>query len=144
MYRVADARDEAKPVLREALPGSASSWTPSLARCLEPTGRYAWSVRVATGEDVSHWSQPNLFQVASAPSKTEFEEAVAVVQRYVAARNKEEVTSARNRSTAAATSRETFADSPAPLAPAATELTIIMIEQPFCVVLLTAFVEASN
>lgn len=37
--------EEAAPILRHGLPAGASSWTPPLAKCLAPGGRYAWAVR---------------------------------------------------------------------------------------------------
>ena len=83
-YRVGEEGEEL-PVLRETLPGSASSWTPSLARCLERGAQYAWSVRAVGRKGASQWSSPSLFTVASGPSQLEFEEAFAVVRRYMAA-----------------------------------------------------------
>lgn len=68
-------------VLSVSLPGSSSGWTPSLGECLEPGGRYAWSIGI--GES---WSEASLFRVASGPSEAEFEEALAVVRRYLGER----------------------------------------------------------
>ena len=76
---------EAEPLLRERLPGGASSWTPSMARCLAPGQRYAWLVRSHGEEEASDWSEPRLFQVAAAPSAAEVEQALSVLQAYLAA-----------------------------------------------------------
>jgi hypothetical protein len=83
VYRVGDSED-AEPVLRETFAGSVNGWTPSLDRCLERGGQYAWSVRAVGGGDASVWSSPSLFEVASGPSEAEFEEAVEVVRQYLA------------------------------------------------------------
>ena len=61
------------PVLRQRLPAGAGSWTPPADRCLEPGGRYAWSVRPLLSprrEPLSGapWSEPLLLEVlAEAP-----------------------------------------------------------------------------
>ena len=77
VYRLTEEGEEAQPVLRQTFTGSASSWTPSLDRCLERGGQYAWSVRAVGREGSPGWSAPNLFEVASGPSEAEFEEALA-------------------------------------------------------------------
>jgi hypothetical protein len=84
VYRVGDKSEEAKPVFRKTLAGSASSWTPSLDLCLRRGGRFAWSVRSVSRKGESEWSIPRLFEVASGPSEVEFEEAVEIVRRYLA------------------------------------------------------------
>ena len=56
VYRLVEEGEEAQPVLSETFAGSASSWTPSLDRCLERDGRYAWSVRAIGAEEASEWS----------------------------------------------------------------------------------------
>lgn len=84
VYRLGDDSEEAKPVLQETFAGSASSWTPSLDRCLERGGQYAWSVRAIGGSEASEWSAPSLFEVAAGPSEAEFEELLALVKRYPA------------------------------------------------------------
>jgi len=86
VYRVEEESEEAEPELRENLSGSASSWTPSLGRCLERGGEYAWSVRAVGRKGTSDWSPPSLFQVVLGPGEVEFEEAVQIVQRYLARR----------------------------------------------------------
>lgn len=80
IYRVSreDAEGPPERVLSVTLPGSAQGWTPSLGQCLESGGRYAWSV--GAGGD---WSEASLFQVSTAPSVAEVEEAMAVLRRYV-------------------------------------------------------------
>lgn len=91
-YRIAE--EGAEPVLRASLPGSASSWTPSLDRCLEQGGRYGWSVRAHGRRESSEWSRPRLFEIASAPTATELEEVLRVVRRYLADRDASEPESA--------------------------------------------------
>jgi len=83
-YQLRGKGEEARPVLQQRVSGSALSWTPSLDRCLERGGRYAWSVRAVNAEGESGWSQPSLFEVASVPTEMEFEEALQVVRRYLA------------------------------------------------------------
>ena len=83
LYDVGEKREGAEPVLRQTFAGSVASWTPSLERCLERGGQYAWSVRAMDRKEASEWSSPSLFQVASGPSESEFEEALAVVRSYL-------------------------------------------------------------
>ena len=82
---VSEVSEEAGPALSQHIAGSALSWTPSLDRCLERGGRYAWSVRAIGKKGSSDWSPPSLFEVAPGPSQMEFEEALTVVHRYLAA-----------------------------------------------------------
>ena len=82
-YTIEEDAEEPRVVLRRSLPGSASSWTPDLERCLERGIEYAWSVRALGAQGTSEWSAANLFQVAAGPSEVEFEQALAVVQRYL-------------------------------------------------------------
>ncbi len=74
-----ESEERPQPVLSVTLPGAAHGWTPALEQCLEPGGRYAWSVRA--GGD---WSEASLFEVSAAPSVAEVERAMAVLRRYVA------------------------------------------------------------
>lgn len=83
IYRLGEEGEEAQPVLRQRISGSALGWTPSLDRCLERSGRYAWSVRAVGSKKASKWSGPRLFQVASGPSAAEFEAALDVVRSYL-------------------------------------------------------------
>lgn len=76
---------QAEAALRERLPAGASSWTPSMERCLAPGGRYAWLVRADGDAGASDWSEPRLFQVAAGPSPAEVEQAMAVLEAYMAA-----------------------------------------------------------
>lgn len=79
VYRVPEEGPDGPPelVLSITLPGAANGWTPSLSQCLEPGGRYAWSVG-AGGE----WSEATVFDVAAAPSLAEVKEAMTVLRRY--------------------------------------------------------------
>ena len=83
VYRLGEDGEEARPVLRETFAGSVSGWTPSLSRCLERGGQYAWSVRAVSRRQPSDWSSPSLFEVAAGPSEVEFDAAVAVVRQYL-------------------------------------------------------------
>jgi hypothetical protein len=87
VYAVGEESEEARPVLRQTVPGTANGWTPSLESCLDRGGQYAWSVRATGGKEASEWSSPSLFEVASGPSQAQFEEAVAVVRAYIAERH---------------------------------------------------------
>jgi hypothetical protein len=82
-YSLEEDVEEARVVLRQSLPGSASSWTPGLDRCLERGIEYAWSVRALGANGTSEWSAASIFQVAAGPSKEEFEQALALVERYL-------------------------------------------------------------
>ena len=48
--------ESAVAVLRERLPGGATSWTPTVERCLSP-GRYAWAVRPIDADGAAAWSR---------------------------------------------------------------------------------------
>ncbi len=80
VYRIDGDIEETQPTLRERLAGTVGSWTPSVDHCLEPGGKYAWSVRAAGDHELGEWSPPRLFQVASWPSQEELAEAVALVR----------------------------------------------------------------
>lgn len=87
VYGLGDGTEGETPVLRQRFAGSVFSWTPSLDSCLARGSRYAWSVRAFVDKSetgASQWSAPSLFEVAAGPSEAEFEEALAVVQRYLA------------------------------------------------------------
>ncbi len=79
VYRVLDGEMARAPelVVQQTLPGAAQGWTPSLGLCLEPGGRYAWSIGTQ-GE----WSSARLFEVAAAPSAAEVDDALSVLARY--------------------------------------------------------------
>lgn len=81
VYRLGEELEDAEPVVQESFPGSVSSWTPSLDLCLERGGRYAWSVRAASREAVSDWSQPRLFQVVPRATDEGSGEAVALLRQ---------------------------------------------------------------
>ena len=69
MYRLGEEGEEAQPVLRQTFAGTASSWTPSLDRCLERGGRYAWAVQSVGQSKAGTWSSPRLFEIASPPGE---------------------------------------------------------------------------
>lgn len=91
VYRVGDQGEEAEPMLSQHIAGSAFAWTPSLHRCLERGGHYAWSIRAMLGSEASDWSSPSFFQIASGPSAEEFEHAIEVVRQYLATQVVKEV-----------------------------------------------------
>lgn len=84
VYRLGREGEETPPVVRESFAGSVSSWTPSLDRCLERGGRYAWSLRGWRGRKPSDWSPAMLFQVATGPAAAEFRAVRAILQEYLA------------------------------------------------------------
>jgi hypothetical protein len=88
VYRVTGDSEDTTPVLRQSFSGSVFGWTPSLDRCLDRGGRYAWTVRAVGVKETSEWSTPSLFEVASGPSEAEFEAAMAVVQEYLQGRGR--------------------------------------------------------
>ncbi len=124
VYRLRSEGDQEAPLIRKNISGSALSWTPSLDRCLERGGRYAWSVRAMGAKDESEWSQPNLFEVASGPSEVEFEAAVEVVQAYLAARDEEAAQAASSASLPKVGESVSGESSGASAAPAATQLSV--------------------
>jgi hypothetical protein len=65
-----ETADPPERLLEITLPPGATGWSPALEQCLEPGGRYAWSVGMA-GER----SEANLFQVPRPPSTTAIGEA---------------------------------------------------------------------
>jgi len=76
----------ATEVLYTRLPGGATSWTPTLADCLAPGGRYAWfvgAVHDPEAEEVSEWSAPKLFTVSRTPQAREVKEALGLLRRFI-------------------------------------------------------------
>jgi hypothetical protein len=59
-----EAAEQVSAALSVELPGSASSWTPPLRRCLGAGRTYAWRVGAVTGEEEPAWSEPAWFEVA--------------------------------------------------------------------------------
>lgn len=94
VYSTEEERAGLPPVLNQRIAGSASSWTPSLDRCLERGGSYAWSVRAMGTNEPAEWSAPRLFDVAAGPSQEEFDRALVVVQQYLASSHPTESESA--------------------------------------------------
>lgn len=67
VYRVDEqAAEQVSVVLSVGLPGSASSWTPPLQRCLGAGATYAWRVGAVAGEGEPAWSEPAWFEVPGA------------------------------------------------------------------------------
>jgi len=89
VYRVGEEPRDAEPVLQQRLPGSASSWTPALARCLESGGRYAWTVRAIDDRAESEWSELRLFELTAEPTRLEVERALWTLRRYLASESGE-------------------------------------------------------
>ena len=85
VYRLGEEGEEARPVMRRAVAGSASAWTPSLDLCLERGGEYAWSVRALTQTEASDWSRPSIFRVADSPSLEQIARALVVLEDYLRA-----------------------------------------------------------
>ena len=72
-----------RPSLTASLPPRVQSWTPPGDRCLEPGGRYAWSIRMVGREDEG-WSEAMLIEVSAAPTVREIEAALATLRRHLA------------------------------------------------------------
>jgi hypothetical protein len=125
VYGLGGDGEEAKPVLRQTVAGSASSWTPALDHCLERGGQYAWSVRSVGREDGSDWSAPALFQVA-APTVEEFQEALEVVRQYLGTQAGVEATGGASTGATAESepSNEPTTTSPVPAGAATTQLSV--------------------
>lgn len=126
VYQVGEEGQEAEPVLKQEFPGSASSWTPPLKSCLNRGDHYAWSVRAHVRKGASEWSPPSLFEVASGPSEAEFEEALQVVQQYLATRSgvQEEGVAATETAAEPEPSPETATSPPSPAAVGTTQLRV--------------------
>jgi len=71
VYSLSSSDRDAQPVLEQSFPGQVSGWTPSLDRCFDRGGGYAWSVRAVGRADESEWSEARLFQIAEGPSLAE-------------------------------------------------------------------------
>jgi hypothetical protein len=54
--------------ISQVIPAAATSWTPSLGRCLRPGGTYAWAVRERGeyGRPDGEWSEWTIFEIAGA------------------------------------------------------------------------------
>jgi len=81
--------NEPQPRIEQQLPYGAQSWTPSLGQCLNLGGRYAWAIRGIGKGATGEWSEPALFTVVTSPNEQAFREALASVQRYLAATDAE-------------------------------------------------------
>ncbi len=85
VYAVEPRGAGAELVLSETLNGGVTVWTPPLDRCLERSGRYAWSVRAKVPDGLTEWSAAAFFQVAAGTSEAELRQIVEAVRRFVAA-----------------------------------------------------------
>lgn len=88
----AEGSTEAEPELlaRVQLPAGSTGWTPSLGRCPERGGSYAWSVRALETARAGEWSEASLFEVSDVPSAAEVEAAVETLRRYLRAEEEAE------------------------------------------------------
>jgi Chaperone of endosialidase len=99
-----DDAGELEPVLQVDLPAGLGSWTPDLARCLEPGTSYAWSVRAVLAGGANLWSEASLFRISAEPSSQEVEEALDILGRWEASRSPEDAAAAKaERDTASTT-----------------------------------------
>ena len=122
---VLDLSDSENPVLvySRRIEGAALAWAPSREECLAPGRVYAWLVRAdVAGGGLGEWSAPRRFRVPGVPSIEEVDAALALLERWRAARpgvssagGGSSPTSATGRSTGASGERST-ADAEAPLA----------------------------
>jgi len=124
VYRLGEEGEEAQPVLRQDFAGSVYGWTPSLDRCLERGGQYAWSIRAEGRKGLSEWSAPSLFEVAAGPNEAEFEEALVVVRQYLAASGQADADVPDQSEFPSEKSLRAASNSLAPLAPATTQLSV--------------------
>ncbi len=127
VYEVGEDEQDARPVLKQEVPGSASSWTPPLDSCLARGGQYAWSVRAVGQKAASEWSAPSLFEVAARPSEAEFETALEVVKSYLAVEREraESVSDAKESTAVGEPERPSTGGAPGTrAAPAATQLSV--------------------
>ncbi|MEJ2084119.1 MAG: hypothetical protein P8Y44_00380 [Acidobacteriota bacterium] len=70
-------------VLEVELPAGASSWTPSVDRCLAPGGTYVWLVQAVADGRPGGWSEGHYFRVSPRPSADEVALAFEILQRYL-------------------------------------------------------------
>ncbi|MDH5423162.1 MAG: DUF1566 domain-containing protein [Acidimicrobiia bacterium] len=125
VYRFGEDAEKPQPVLRRSFAGAVSGWTPSLDRCLERGGRYAWSVRAVSQSKTSEWSPASLFEVASGPSAAEFETAVETVRSYLRARREGAAPATEDSADWSTTEAPLFGETQFPLAPSpGTQLTV--------------------
>lgn len=68
--KLATGSETLRAVIVQAIPAPATSWTPSLDRCLRPGGTYAWAVREKGeyGRSDGEWSEWTIFEIAAASS----------------------------------------------------------------------------
>ena len=87
VYRLTETRSLGPIVVRQTVPSGASTWTAPLGDCLVRGATYAWTIGAAARGGDTAWSDPALFRIAPGPTEAEFEEALAVVQSYLASRS---------------------------------------------------------
>jgi len=63
VYDATEETGEPQLVVSEELPGSVSSWTPSLESCLLPGRLYAWRIGAVDAKGEVTWSSPSWFEV---------------------------------------------------------------------------------
>lgn len=74
------------PILEHSIDAPATSWTPSLERCLHAVGSFGWAVRgrLASGA-ATDWSEPRLFELSDSARETDLEETLDLLERRLAA-----------------------------------------------------------
>jgi len=117
---VLDVSDAESPTLvfSRRIEGAALGWSPPREACLAPGGTYAWLVRAELpGRGLGEWSAPLRFRVPGAPTPEELTAALAVLERWRAARPPEAggaatATAAAGKSAPALAASERAADAP--------------------------------
>lgn len=85
VYKLSSEEGRPHPavVLRTSVPGGALAWTPGEEDCLDPEGRYAWTIGVPRSEAGSEWSEPRLFEIGGLASDDQLIMAAALLERYL-------------------------------------------------------------
>ena len=87
---VVDVSTPQRPVtvLSQRIAGAALGWTPPRGECLEPGRTYEWRVRAELdGAGPTAWSAPRAFRVPATPTAAEAAAALALLERWEAARS---------------------------------------------------------
>ena len=89
VFRIADD-EEPELLLDHVVEGSATAWQPAREACLEPGGRYAWTVRALGAADAAEgsadWAPARRFTVSAAPADEEVASALETLRRWTASR----------------------------------------------------------